>query len=68
MKGIIGAIKSFEYSTLNEIIIPTTLRHIEPNCNRQNKPITQTFYYSSDTNREHPITIQVLLTKLGNNR
>ena len=64
----IGTNVFYECKNLKEIIIPTTLRHIEPNCNRQNKPITQTFYYSSDTNREHPITIQVLLTKLGNNR
>lgn len=61
----IGINVFYRCNNLKEIVIPHTLKSIQPNMNSREEYITQRFYFDTDVKRESPLTIQDLLRKFS---
>lgn len=57
----IGTNVFYECKNLKTIVVPTTLKTIEPNFDKGHQYISQEFFFDSDENREHPLSIQELI-------
>lgn len=64
----IGTNVFYECKNLKEIIVPTTLQSIEPNCDRAMEDIKQKFYFDNDVNKTNPMSIKDLIKKIGSKK